>query len=556
MKIAAPVVVLVAVLSALCIGAGCGARAPQKAALREVSVPDLSRLDQSVQTQIRGRFASLERVKSGQNVSDGQLGAAYGEYAMLLDAAEYYDAAEPAYLNAQALMPSDPRWPYHLAHIHRSRGETDQSIALLTRVLDLQPNNVAALIWLGRAYQDRGQGEQAQPLFERAQAQAPQTAAALIGLGQIALEKKDFARAVTLFEEALAAAPGVASVHSQLAAAYRGVGNTAQAEAHLKLWRNTEVSVPDPLREELDMALDSGLSYELRGVRAMGQNDFTGALAHFRRGVAITKGDTQLGRSLRHKLGTALFLSGDTDAAIRAFEDVVRLAPANGLDEPTAKANYSLGVVAASTGRSAEAIDRFTKAVASSPTYLEARLGLADAMRRAGRVEASLAQYEDAMRINPRSSEARFGYAMALVRLRRYAAARAWLEEALRNQPDQPELSHALARLYAAAPDAAVRDGRKALAITQELFKVARTTDLGETMAMTMAELGEFGEAVALQRDILAAAAKAGLSSEIRRIRGNLALYERRQPCRSPWPDDHPVNQPGAPLTTGTGAPL
>jgi tetratricopeptide (TPR) repeat protein len=554
MRLATPVIVVVAVLSA-CVGAGCGARAPEKPALREVALPDLSRLDHSVQTQIRGLYASLERVKSTASVSDGQLGTAYGDYAMLLHAAEYYDAAEPAYLNAQALMPNDPRWPYYLAHIHRTRGETEQSIALLARVLELQPNNVAALVWLGRAYQDRGQSEQAEPLFERAQAQAPQTAAVLIGLGQIALEKKDYARAVTLFEEALAAAPGVASVHSQLATAYRGLGNTAQAEAHLRLWRNTEVPVPDPLREQLDLTLDSGLSYELRGVQAMGQSDFVGALALFRRGVAITKGDTQLGRSLRHKLGTALFLSGDPSGAITAFEEVVRLAPANGLDEPAAKAHYSLAVVAASSGRSAEAIDRFTKAVAFSPTYLEARLGLADAMRRAGRAEASLAQYEEAMRINPRSSEARFGYAMALVRLRRYAAARTWLEEALRNQPD-PELSHALARLYAAAPDAAVRDGQKALAITRELFKVAQTTDLGETMAMTMAELGEFDEAVALQRNILAAAEKAGLSSEIRRIRTNLGLYERRQPCRTPWPDDHPVNQPGAPMTSSAAASL
>jgi hypothetical protein len=142
------------------------------------------------------------------------------------------------------------------------------------------------------------------------------------------------------------------------------------------------------------------------------------------------------------------------------------------------------------------------------------------------------------------------------VGLRRYPAARAWLEEALRSQPDQPELSHALARLYAAAPDAAVRDGRKALAIAQQLFKVARTTDVGETMAMAMAELGEFTEAVALQRDILTATEEGGLAADIGRIRANLRLYERRQPCRTPWPGDHPVNVPGAPLTAGTLAPL
>ena len=35
--------------------------------------------------------------------------------------------------------------------------------------------------------------------------------------------------------------------------------------------------VPDPLRQELDLSLESGLSYELRGVRALEPRDFTAA---------------------------------------------------------------------------------------------------------------------------------------------------------------------------------------------------------------------------------------------------------------------------------------
>lgn len=533
---------LIAVCLALALG---GCRAPAgKEALRDVSLPDLDRLDPSVATQIRGKYAALTRIRESAGASDAQLGAAHGEYGMLLHAAENLEAAEPAYLNAQALMPSDPRWPYYLAHVRRTEGRTAESVALLNRTLELRPNDLATLVWLGRASQDQGQVEMAEKYFLQAQSIAPKTVAVLAGLGQIALARKDFTRAIALLEEGLSINPQASSLYSQLAAAYRGVGKHDEAEALQKRWRNTDVPVPDPLREDLDLALESGLSYELRGVRVMTDGDYESAVEFFRRGVALTEANTQLGRSLRHKLGTALYLSGNTAEAVKHFEEVVRLEPAEGQDEPSAKAHYSLGVIMASDGRVDGAIAHFTRAVEFSPNYLEARLALGDALRRAGRVEASLEHYADAVRSNPRAAEARFGYAMALVRLRRYAAARDWLVESTRVQPDRPELTHALARLLAAAPDDRVRDGRRALALIEELFKSFKTTDVGETMAMTMAELGEFQQAVGIQRGVLDAARRAGNDADVRRMTANLRLYERGQPCRTPWPDDDPVHRP------------
>jgi tetratricopeptide (TPR) repeat protein len=523
--------------------AGCRGPAA-KATLRDVALPDMAGLDQSVQTQVRGKYAALTRIREGAEASDAQLGTAFGEYGMLLHAAENLEAAEPAYLNAQALMPSEPRWPYFLAHVRRTEGRTAESVSLFNRVLELRPNDLGTLVWLGRAHQDRGELDLAEKHFLQAQSVAPKTVAVLAGLGQIALARKDFARAATLLEEGLSINPQAASLHSQLAAAYRGLGRTEDAEAHLKLWRNTDVPVPDPLREELDLALESGLSYELRGVRVMTDGDYQSAIEFFRRGVELTSENSQLGRSLRHKLGTALYLSGNTAEAIERFEEVVRLEPDAGQDEPSAKAHYSLGVVMASNGRGNEAIAHFTKAVTFSPNYLEAHLALGDALRGAGRVEASLEHYAEAVRSNPRAAEARFGYAMALVRLRRWAAARDWLVEGTRVQPDRPELAHALARLLAAAPDDSVRDGRRALAIVEELFKSFKTTELGETMAMTMAEIGEFEQAVGIQRGVLDAARRAGDTGGIRRMTANLRLYEQRRPCRTPWPDGDPVHRP------------
>ena len=124
---------------------------------------------------------------------------------------------------------------------------------------------------------------------------------------------------------------------------------------------------------------------------------------------------------------------------------------------------------------------------------------------------------------------------LALIDLRRYQDARAWLTEAVDRHPDQPELAHTLARLLAAAPDDRVRDGRRAMEIVQSLFKEQKSTDLGETMAMAFAELGDYERAAGVQQGVIAAARAAGLEQAVRRMEENLRLYEHHRPCRTLW---------------------
>lgn len=539
------------IASVACSTSGTPA-APAKQ-IREVTLPDLSRMDATVQKQITERYNAALELRS-KGAADGDLSTAYGLYGMVLQAAEYYDAAEPAYLNAQDLAPGDLRWPYYLGHLYKSQGQTQKAIQSFNRSLELGPNEIATLIWLGRLYLEAGQPDMAEPLFQRAAALPPKNTAVMAGLGQAALARRDYQRAASVLEDALAFDPSALSVHSPLAMAYRGLGDTAKAEAHLKQWRNTEVLVPDRLRMDLDLSLESGLSYELRGVRALEAQDWTAAEDFFRKGVAITTPSTALGRSLRHKLGTALFLKGDVQGALARFEEVAKLAPPEGLDESSAKAFYSLGVVAASSGRTKDAIERFSSAVRYNPNYAEAHLGLADALRRAGRVPDALKSYTDVVRINPRSAEGRFGYAIGLIRLHRYRDARDWLVDSLRILPDHPDLSMALARVLAASPDGSVRDGTRAMAVVEQLFKGAKTTALGETLAMALAEVGEFDEAAKVQRGVLDAAKRAGMTPEVREMTANLRRYEQRMPCREPWADDSPVHSPGPPVVPGLAA--
>jgi tetratricopeptide (TPR) repeat protein len=282
----------------------------------------------------------------------------------------------------------------------------------------------------------------AEPLYTRALTIQPRAVSALFGLGQAALARREYARAVDHFEQALAADPRESIAHYPLALAYRGLGNTAQAEAHLRQQGRVEVGPPDPLMTELRGLLQGPVAEENRGIRAMDGGDFKTAAEHFRRGLELAPDNA----SLRHKLGTALSLAGDTGGAFEQFQETIKRTP------DFAQAYYSLGVLLAISGRTQEATERFSAAVRYQPDYVEARLRLAELLRQTGRPEAALSQYDTVMSIDPRAAEAPFGYAMALVQLKRYEEARRRLSEGAARHPDRKEFIEALARLEAIAP--------------------------------------------------------------------------------------------------------
>jgi len=227
-----------------------------------------------------------------------------------------------------------------------------------------------------------------------------------------------------------------------------------------------------------------------------------------------------------------MYLMGDVRGAEEQYEHVVRASPDFFL------VKYSHGVLLQADGRHGDAIARFTNALKSKPDYTDARLRLAQSLRHTGRAKESLSEYQRVLADSADNTEARIGYAMALVQLRRYEEARTRLAEAMKRYPEQTVFAHGLARLLAAAPDDNVRDGSKALALVQALLvKEQRTPDLGETLAMALADVGRYDEAVQVQRDLITGAERRELNDVTGRLTENLALYERHQPCRTPWTD-------------------
>jgi tetratricopeptide (TPR) repeat protein len=221
------------------------------------------------------------------------------------------------------------------------------------------------------------------------------------------------------------------------------------------------------------------------------------------------------------------------------FAEALRLRPGY------ARAEFSLGVLSADRGADGAAIAHFRRALSSEPTLVDARFALADALRRTGLVAESLEHYRQIVAADPAASQARFGYAMALVRLGRFGDARASLEESTALFGNQPGFAHALARVLAAAPDPAARDGARALVLTTGLRQTyGGSLALDETTAMALAETGRLREAVAAQERVIAEAVRAGRPDLADRLRVNLRRYEAGMACRQPWADDDPVHRP------------
>jgi len=519
---------------------GCRAQPPQPppaqtatTAASPVVLPDVSGAAPEVQAQVRQQYSSLQdAISSGR--PPNELADAYGAMGRLLIATEFFDAAAVCFSNARMLQPSDMRWPYYLAHVERLRNEPAKAAALFEQTLSMQPDHVPSLVWLGAMRLVTGDAAEAEMPLAKALELQPHDPAVLYHNGRVALAKRDYQRAIERLNEALAADPHASSIHYSLSLAYRGAGDTRNADAQLRLRGGVDPSPSDPLMRQVSGLLHNASAFEVRAADALGKRDWPTAITALRQALQLAPDN-----AFTHlNLGTALFQTGDAVGALAEFREAVRLSPA------LAKAHYGIGIVTEAAGRDADAVDAFTAAVKDDPGYAEARLSLGDALRRTGRDADALQQYAAVIASSPSASPAYFGYAMALVRLKRYADARDALNRAVATFPDQPGFAHALARVLAAAPDDRVRDGQRAMAICGSLLKSQRTIELMQTMAMAMAEVGWFDEAAQWQRETIAAAAQSNRRGLSVRLSENLSRYENRMPCRTPWPDDDPVFRP------------
>ena len=222
------------------------------------------------------------------------------------------------------------------------------------------------------------------------------------------------------------------------------------------------------------------------------QRDFKAAEEFFRKGVHAGAGQHHARPVAAAQAGHCAGASGDVAGRWRASRRSRSWRRQDGLDETAAKAHYSLGVLTAARRDVDQAIRAFDRGGRSyNPNYLEALQALGDALRRSGRIEASLSAYAEVVRLNPRAAEARFGYAMALVRLRRYRDAE---DLAGGERPRSARSPRAVATRWRGCwrrrPTTRFATGLAPWPSSRKLLRGDQTTEVGETLAMAQAEVG------------------------------------------------------------------
>jgi tetratricopeptide (TPR) repeat protein len=289
--------------------------------------------------------------------------------------------------------------------------------------------------------------------------------------------------------------------------------------------------------------LDTAETLVNRAVGAMEAGDWTRAAEEFSGAISLAPDDLEL----RLGLGTALINGGDGVSARRAFLEAERLSPQS--PEP----QYALGTLYAMAGDYRASVERLMYAATLDPENPAARLTLADVLRQDDRPAAAVQVYAEILDADASIVDAQFGLGVALVQLERWAEARDVLAVGMNRFPEDIRFPHAVVRLLAASPDPDTRDGLAGLQIVEEIALVQPDNiEVGETMAMVMAENGIWVDALNWQRGTLEGARTLGADpAMVAWLEDNLARYERSEPARRPWRPDHPIFRPVGPPSPG-----
>jgi tetratricopeptide (TPR) repeat protein len=464
-------------------GDGPPALSPLRADLLPVPLPSLDAVEPPVVQQIDELLRTLR--DSAPGLDRGALADAYGRLGQVYHAYELFEAAEACYENARRLAPRDYRWPHLSGYLRQQTGRFAEALDLYGDAMRLEPEDHAAAVHLGEVYLQLDRRGEARRQFEAARTRFPLSSMA--GLGEIALRERRFDDAIRLHEDVLKRAPFATELHYSIGMAYRGLGRLEQARVHLAQVGQGRVRAADPLVDALP-GLVRGARAPLNLARVEFQaGAYQAAAAAFRRAIAAAPDSLEA----RTGLAAALERLGDVEGALRELrESAARLT-----DNAEAQRQYARALQV--RGRSTEAIGVLETAVALD-----------------GGDEDSLLQL-----------------VLLLADRQRFADALVLLDTATQRFPERDRTATTLARLLAASPDPSQRNGARSLDIAMQVYARTPTAVHGETIALSLAELGRCAEASAWLRKSIGQAIEDGETGEIARLRNELPAYERGS-CR------------------------
>ena len=359
------------------------------------------------------------------------------------------------------------------------QGRLDDAIATLEEVIARDGNNARAYHDLGNVYRAKNQNDAAVEAFRKAIALEPSYASAQFNLANTLIALERWNEAAPAIEKTLALTPQDSRARYLQAMVLRAQGQVPAAIAKLRALLAAEPT---------NRVAREGLSDTL-----------------------ATAG--KIAEALELYRSTAAAPTTTQDEAVQLLDDAAKLAWRQNLRD--------------------QSVQLWRQAVEKHPQSAKAHLNLGNGLQLMNRRDEAKVELAKAVELDPADSNARLSLAALRILTKDFAAARENLEAGLAIKEDQPALLNTLARLLATCPEANLRDGRRAFEMAQRAFALEARLEHAETVAMALAEMGQFEQAIRWQRGLAQQAQQRGDRAVLNRLVATLRTYEKRQPIRA-----------------------
>lgn len=448
---------------------------------------------------------------------DPKLREAHQRLAQMLTSAGKFAEAVPLLRKAIDLDPSLTVARLQLTRTLLALEKFDEAQQTIDQLLQREPGNFEALLMRGRVLASSNQPDAARRDFERVastgSATPNQRAEAHYNLGLIQHASNQAAAAKAEYEKALGLDPRHFASMAKLANLEAAGGDVSSA---VDRYQRLVEANPDNAENR----------YRLAALLTRA-GDQRGALAQYE--ILHASNPT----APEFAVSSAMLLAelGEGAKAIERLRKVLA-----SLEDPELKQRILVAIAYAHTkmNQHNEALSQLKQAMTLGEVA-EIRLELARSLARLDRLGEAIGEYDRYLKSRAQDELAHFERAMALVLASRFAEARDRLVEVTKTSSNIT-LTHLLARIYASAPDAKVRNGERAVQIASTVFEKERNPIHGETLALALAAAGRFPDALVLQRRLLAEAEAAKFDPRfIERVKKNLALFEKNQVGVNEW---------------------
>jgi cytochrome c-type biogenesis protein CcmH/NrfG len=158
-------------------------------------------------------------------------------------------AALDALRHAETLEPNRPSTLLALGAVLNARNQYADAQTVLSRALDLEPENLEVAAALAEAEEAQGDAPAAEARARRVLDKSPAHSGALLVMGMVRLKQERYADARDTLEKSIAANPGSPKAHYQISLAYARLGDDVNAKKHQELYKQRLRETEERLRE-------------------------------------------------------------------------------------------------------------------------------------------------------------------------------------------------------------------------------------------------------------------------------------------------------------------